>query len=102
MLALEPDGVDAAFECAGNNALLEASITSLAWGGRVVIVGLAPTGSSFDFQPRSLFNDKAVMGCRMGREIVALWGPLQIFFEILFCFMQLRSCQNPCHTAVIS
>lgn len=66
VLALEPEGVDAAFECAGHVGLLDAAIAALAWGGRVVMLGLAPAGASMEFQPRSLFNDKSVMGCRMG------------------------------------
>jgi S-(hydroxymethyl)glutathione dehydrogenase/alcohol dehydrogenase len=66
VLALEPAGFDAAFECAGNNQLLEAAVTALAWGGRAVIVGLGPTGSTMALQPRALFHDKSLMGCRMG------------------------------------
>lgn len=66
VLALEPEGFDAALECAGNNGLLEAAVTALAWGGRAVIVGLAPTGSTMALQPRALFHDKSLMGCRMG------------------------------------
>lgn len=66
VLDLVPGGVDTAFECAGNTALLEAAITSLAWGGRAVILGLPPTGTTLDLQVRALFHDKSLLGCRMG------------------------------------
>lgn len=61
-----PAGVDAAFECAGNTALLDAAITALGWGGRAVVVGLPPVGSSMELRVRDLFHDKALLGCRMG------------------------------------
>ena len=63
---LVPGGVDAAFECAGNTGLLEACVTSLAWGGRAVILGLPPTGAAMDLVVRELFHDKSLLGCRMG------------------------------------
>jgi S-(hydroxymethyl)glutathione dehydrogenase/alcohol dehydrogenase len=66
VLELEPEGYDAAFECAGHSGLLEAAISALAWGGRAVIVGLAPTGSTMPLEARALFHDKTIMGCRMG------------------------------------
>jgi S-(hydroxymethyl)glutathione dehydrogenase/alcohol dehydrogenase len=64
--ALVPGGVDAAFECAGHTGLLDAAIRSLAGGGRVVVVGLPPTGATLDLEVRELFHDKSLLGCRMG------------------------------------
>lgn len=66
VLDLVPGGVDTAFECAGNTGLLGAAIDALAWGGRVVVLGLPPTGTTLDLQVRALFHDKSLMGCRMG------------------------------------
>lgn len=66
VLELVPGGVDTAFECAGNTGLLDAAINALAWGGRVVILGLPPIGTTLDLQVRALFHDKSLMGCRMG------------------------------------
>jgi Zn-dependent alcohol dehydrogenase len=63
---LLPDGVDTAFECAGNNGLVQAAVDALAWGGRVVVVGLPPSGTTMDLNVRNLFHDKSLMGCRMG------------------------------------
>ncbi|GGV29195.1 hypothetical protein GCM10010182_60310 [Actinomadura cremea] len=64
--ALVPGGVDAAFECAGHTGLLDAAIKSLAGGGRVVVLGLPPTGATLDLEVRDLFQDKSLLGCRMG------------------------------------
>ncbi|MFF5263828.1 zinc-binding dehydrogenase [Actinomadura viridis] len=63
---LVPGGVDAAFECAGHTGLLDAAIRSLAGGGRVVVVGLPPTGATLALEVRELFHDKSLLGCRMG------------------------------------
>ncbi|QFG21338.1 alcohol dehydrogenase catalytic domain-containing protein [Actinomadura sp. WMMB 499] len=63
---LVPGGVDAAFECVGHTGLLGAAITSLAWGGRAVVLGLPPTGAALDLVVRDLFHDKSLLGCRMG------------------------------------
>jgi S-(hydroxymethyl)glutathione dehydrogenase/alcohol dehydrogenase len=60
-----PGGADAAIECTGNVAVLEAAIGSLARGGRVVIVGL-PGDESMVVPVRSLFHDRSILGCRMG------------------------------------
>ncbi|KRA25273.1 hypothetical protein ASD65_13220 [Microbacterium sp. Root61] len=65
-LELEPDGFDAVLECVGMPALLEQAVRSLAWGGRVVIVGLPPHGAVLPLEIRSLFNDRSILGCRMG------------------------------------
>lgn len=64
--ALAPGGFDAAFECVGRADLLRAAIDALAWGGRAVIVGLPPAGTEVTFGVRALFNDKSLLGCRMG------------------------------------
>lgn len=61
-----PDGADAAFECVGRADLLNATIASLGWGGRAVIVGLPSADTELSLRIRSLFHDKALLGCRMG------------------------------------
>ncbi|MDY7099556.1 MAG: alcohol dehydrogenase catalytic domain-containing protein [Actinomycetota bacterium] len=67
-LAATLDGleVDAAFECTGVPDLVDGAMRSLAWGGRAVLVGLPPVGTSLPFQPRMLYQDKALLGCRLG------------------------------------
>lgn len=61
-----PDGFDTVFDCVGRPDLLVAGIEALAWGGRAVMVGLPPTGTEVTFGMRELFQDKALLGCRMG------------------------------------
>jgi Zn-dependent alcohol dehydrogenase len=63
---LVPEGVDAAFECVGHVGLLEASISALAPGGRVVVLGIPPAEPKLEVSVRTLFHDKALLGCRMG------------------------------------
>ncbi|MFB4307385.1 zinc-binding dehydrogenase [Actinomadura sp. GTD37] len=64
--ALVPGGVDAAFECTGHTGVLNAAVKSLAGGGRVVVLGLPPTGGTLGLEVRDLFHDKSLLGCRMG------------------------------------
>lgn len=64
--ALEPEGFDVVLECVGLGPLLSDAVDLLAWGGRVVIVGLPPHGTVIPLNVRSLFNDQAILGCRMG------------------------------------
>lgn len=63
---LEGLEVDAAFECTGVPELVDGALRSLAWGGRAVLVGLPPVGTSLPLQPRLLYQDKALLGCRLG------------------------------------
>ncbi|MBV0896121.1 zinc-binding dehydrogenase [Microbacterium sp. NC79] len=65
-LELEPDGFDVVLECVGRGDLLQESIRSLGWGGRVVIVGLPPHGTVIPLEVRDLFRDQSILGCRMG------------------------------------
>lgn len=64
--ALAPRGVDAAIECVGRVDVLETAIAALGVGGRAVIVGLPGARDAMTVPVRSLFADKAVLGCRMG------------------------------------
>lgn len=66
VLELEPKGFDVVLECVGRVELLEQAVASLGWGGRVVIVGLPAHGSVMPLEVRDLFNDKSILGCRMG------------------------------------
>lgn len=59
-------GVDVHIECTGSVALLEAGVTVLAPGGRVVIVGLPGPADTMTVPVRALFRDQAILGCRMG------------------------------------
>lgn len=58
--------VDAAIECVGRVDVLEAVISVLGPGGRAVIVGLPGQSDAMTVPVRSLYQDKAVLGCRMG------------------------------------
>ncbi|MFS8198371.1 zinc-binding dehydrogenase [Streptomyces sp. CWNU-52B] len=63
---LQPRGFDAVLECVGRPELLTAAVEVLAWGGRAVIVGLPPARTPLTFGMRELFQDKSLLGCRMG------------------------------------
>jgi Zn-dependent alcohol dehydrogenase len=63
---LSPEGFDVVLECVGRPELLAVAIDVLAWGGRAVMVGLPPEGTPITFGMRQLFQDKAVLGCRLG------------------------------------
>lgn len=60
------DGFDVVLECVGNATLLEEAVELLGWGGRLVMVGLPPHGSQMKLDIRALFNDKSILGSRMG------------------------------------
>ncbi|MGB3442837.1 MAG: alcohol dehydrogenase catalytic domain-containing protein [Actinophytocola sp.] len=64
--SVAPAGFDAVIECVGRADLLAASVGALAWGGRAVMVGLPPADTTITFGMRQLFQDKALLGCRMG------------------------------------
>jgi S-(hydroxymethyl)glutathione dehydrogenase/alcohol dehydrogenase len=61
-----PNGVDYAFECVGDPALIRHAIDMLDWGGSCVILGVPKLGTEACFVVNSLYNDKAILGCRYG------------------------------------
>jgi S-(hydroxymethyl)glutathione dehydrogenase/alcohol dehydrogenase len=61
-----PNGVDYAFECVGSPALIRQAIDLLDWGGACVILGVPKLGTEASFVVNSLYNDKAILGCRYG------------------------------------
>lgn len=65
--AILPHGVDWAFECAGQAALVETAIASLDWGGSCVLVGVPPPGATAQLPIQYLsYVDRTIMGCRYG------------------------------------
>jgi S-(hydroxymethyl)glutathione dehydrogenase/alcohol dehydrogenase len=63
---LVPGGVTYSFEAVGHPAVLRNAIDCVAWGGACVILGVPPLGTEASFMVASLYNDKAILGCRYG------------------------------------
>ncbi|TDD38383.1 Zn-dependent alcohol dehydrogenase [Actinomadura sp. KC06] len=59
-------GVDHAFECVGQPALIRQAVDLLAWGGTCVLLGVPPRDAEAAFQVASLYQNKTIMGCRYG------------------------------------
>lgn len=63
---LVPHGVDHAFECVGQPALINTALDCLDWGGNCVLLGVPKLGTEASFVINDLYNDKSIMGCRYG------------------------------------
>lgn len=61
-----PNGVDHAFECVGQPALIRLAVDLLDWGGQCVLLGVPKLGTEASFVVNSLYNDRSIMGCRYG------------------------------------
>jgi Zn-dependent alcohol dehydrogenase len=59
-------GADYSFECVGNLAVIQQALESLGPGGVLTIVGVPKLGSKFEFPVHSIYNNKAILGCRYG------------------------------------
>ena len=63
---LTAGGADYTFECVGNLAVIQQALEALAPGGTLVIVGVPKLGSKFEFPVHTIYNNKAILGCRYG------------------------------------
>lgn len=61
-----PGGVTFAFECVGHPAVIRNAVDSIDWGGSCVILGVPRADAEASFRVSSLYNDKAILGCRYG------------------------------------
>jgi Zn-dependent alcohol dehydrogenase len=61
-----PNGVDYAFECVGQPALIRQAVDMLDSGGSCVILGVPKIGTEASFVVFSMYNDKSILGCRYG------------------------------------
>jgi len=62
-----PGGVDWAFECTGNPAVLKASLEILEWGGTAVAVGVPSQGTEVGVPVNPMVHlDRTLMGVRYG------------------------------------
>src|SRR5215813_5827845 len=59
-------GADYAFECVGNLAVIRQALDALAPGGTLTVVGVPRIGSTIELVVHSLYNNKAILGCRYG------------------------------------
>ena len=59
-------GADYTFECVGSLPVIQTALEALAPGGTLVIVGVPKLGSKFEFPVHTIYNNKAILGCRYG------------------------------------
>jgi S-(hydroxymethyl)glutathione dehydrogenase/alcohol dehydrogenase len=59
-------GAEYTFECVGNLAVIQQALDALAAGGTLTIVGVPKIGSKYEFVVHTLYNNKAILGCRYG------------------------------------
>jgi Zn-dependent alcohol dehydrogenase len=59
-------GADYTFEAVGNLATIQQALDAVAPGGTLTIVGVPKIGSRFEFVVHTLYNNKAILGCRYG------------------------------------
>jgi len=66
--AIEPHGVDAAFECSGNPTAIETAIEVLDHGGIAALVGIPPQGVRSSFDVGALFRGRRIAGSLNGAQ----------------------------------
>ena len=66
--AIEPHGVDAAFECSGAPSAIEAAIQVLDHGGVAALVGMPPLGARSSFDVGALFRGRRIVGSLNGAQ----------------------------------
>lgn len=66
--AIEPHGVDAAIECSGAPAAIEAAIEVLDHGGVAALVGIPPQGARSSFDVGALFRGRRIAGSLNGAQ----------------------------------
>jgi S-(hydroxymethyl)glutathione dehydrogenase/alcohol dehydrogenase len=59
-------GADYTFECVGSLPVIKTALEALAPGGTLTIVGVPKLGSKFEFPVHTIYNNKAILGCRYG------------------------------------
>jgi S-(hydroxymethyl)glutathione dehydrogenase/alcohol dehydrogenase len=69
--AIEPAGVEFAFEVIGVPEIVSAAFDATRVGGTAVMVGSPPEGSKISVDGRALFSDRRVLGCLGGGNIPA-------------------------------
>ncbi len=70
--AILPDGAHGVFVTVGNPAVYRGATDYLAAGGKLVAVGMPPTGSNINFEPDFLaYFNQQIVGSRMGSVVLA-------------------------------
>lgn len=70
--AILPRGADAVFVTVGHPAVYKGAGNYLAPGGRLVAVGMPPTGSNVTYEPELLaYFGQSIIGSRMGNVVLA-------------------------------
>jgi len=59
-------GADYTFEAVGNLAVIKQALDALGAGGTLTVVGVPKLGSSLEVVVHSLYQNKAILGCRYG------------------------------------
>jgi S-(hydroxymethyl)glutathione dehydrogenase/alcohol dehydrogenase len=68
---IEPDGADIVFEVVGRPELTAAAIGMTRIGGKTVMVGIPPVGSTVSFDGLMLTGNRQLLGCRGGAVVPA-------------------------------
>ncbi|MEL7459865.1 MAG: zinc-binding dehydrogenase [Pseudomonadota bacterium] len=72
MAAILPRGADAVFVTVGHPAVYKGAGDYLAPGGRLLAVGMPPTGSNVTYEPELLaYFGQSIIGSRMGNVVLA-------------------------------
>jgi S-(hydroxymethyl)glutathione dehydrogenase/alcohol dehydrogenase len=69
--SVSPGGVDVALEVVGVPALVAAALASTRPGGRCVMVGSPPSGTTIPVDGRVLFSERKLLGCVGGSNVPA-------------------------------
>jgi Zn-dependent alcohol dehydrogenase len=59
-------GADYTFECVGDPSVIRQALDALGAGGALTIVGVPQIGATFSFPVHTLYQNKAILGCRYG------------------------------------
>jgi S-(hydroxymethyl)glutathione dehydrogenase/alcohol dehydrogenase len=59
-------GADYTFECIGNVDVIRTALDAVAPGGTLTVVGVPKIGTKWEFVLHTLYNNKAILGCRYG------------------------------------
>ncbi|MBP1325975.1 S-(hydroxymethyl)glutathione dehydrogenase/alcohol dehydrogenase [Leucobacter exalbidus] len=66
ILQLTGDGANHVFDCVGGEAITSQAIEMVAWGGQLIMLGVAGPETKLSVLASALYMDRSVLGCRYG------------------------------------
>lgn len=60
------DGADHVFDCVGGERITAQAMDMLAWGGQLILLGVASPDTKLSVPAKSLYLDRSILGCRYG------------------------------------